>query len=276
MRSLLAATAILLATMVPAPTTAPTPAATAPIGPGLTGRHVLVAGPDRLIEVVGELATAHRVAILVPGADTTVADFDRGHGGVQRRSLAWQARRLHEAAGGNANGVAVIAWLGYDPPDGIGLDAARSTLARDGARDLVAFTRWLAVARPEATVTVIGHSYGSVVMAHAAAALPPAVTDLVAIGSPGMDVDTAADLGTTARVHAASAVGDWTTRLPDVRLFGLGHGAHPTRPDFGAEPFDVTGAVGHDGYFVPGAASLTSLAAIIAGPGERVHTVTAA
>src|SRR5689334_18052955 len=45
------------------------------------GRHFLFfdpAGDGKTAEVFGDLATASRIAILVPGVDTTLADFDRG------------------------------------------------------------------------------------------------------------------------------------------------------------------------------------------------------
>jgi pimeloyl-ACP methyl ester carboxylesterase len=123
----------------------------------------------------------------------------------------------------------------------------------------------LAIESPHATVTVIGHSYGAVVLGHAAPSLPATVTDLVAIGSPGMDVSRAADLGTHARVWAGSDASDWTLRLPDIRILGAGHGTNPTRPGFGALPLDVHDASGHDGYFVPGTVSLASLARVVDG-----------
>src|SRR4051812_37481224 len=97
----------------------------------------------RALEIVGDLTAARTVVVLVPGMDTTAANFDRGLGGVQRRAPAWQARQLYAettaaggattavggttaaggtttAAGGGAGGVAVVAWLGYRPPAGIG------------------------------------------------------------------------------------------------------------------------------------------------------------
>jgi hypothetical protein len=80
-----------------------------------------------------------------------------------------------------------------------------------------------------------------------------------------MDVGRAADLGTHARVWAGSDASDWTLRLPDLRILGAGHGTNPTRTRFGALPLDVHDAPGHDGYFVPGTASLASLARVVDG-----------
>jgi pimeloyl-ACP methyl ester carboxylesterase len=215
-----------------------------------------------VVETAGELATASHIAVLVPGAGTTPANFDTGLGGVLRRSPAWQARQLSAAAGG---GTAVVAWLGYAPPVGVDRAAIRSERAEAGADALVAFLDRLAAEYPHATVTLIGHSYGAVVLGHAAARLPADVTDLVVIGSPGMDVSRAADLHTRARVWAGSDPADWTLRLPDLRILGAGHGTNPTRAGFGALRLDVHDAAGHDGYFVPGTVALASLARVVDG-----------
>jgi len=245
-------------------------------GPRFTGRQILGYQPGahgRIIEAVGDLATAHRIAVLVPGSDTTLADFDDGLGHVQRRAPAWQARQLQHAAGPD---TAVIAWLGYTTPHGIGRDAIRSELAQSGATALVRFLDGLTADRPGATITVIGHSYGTLVLGHAAARMPDAVTDLIAIGSPGMDVRHADDLHTRARLWAGSDPTDWTLHLPDLRILGSGHDTNPTEARFGALPLDVAGAQGHDGYFVPGTASLANMAAIAAGTDSLAHLATTA
>jgi pimeloyl-ACP methyl ester carboxylesterase len=227
------------------------------------------AGDGRTAEVVGDLSTADRVVILVPGVGTRLADFDRGLGGVARRAPAVQARAVAAAARSVDPGarVAVVAWLGYDPPDGLGLAAVRAESAADGARELLRFVDAVAAARPTATIAVVGHSYGAVVVGLAAPRLDPRVTDMVAIGAPGMGVGDAGDLRTDARVWAAEAATDWIRRVPGVRLFGLGHGRHPADPAFGARPLPTDGVAGHDGYLVPGAASLTAIARIAASAG---------
>jgi pimeloyl-ACP methyl ester carboxylesterase len=215
--------------------------------------------PAAVLAVAGDLSTATRIAVLVPGADTTPDNFHSGLGGVLRRSPAWQARQLADAAG---PGTAVVAWLGYGTPRGIGRTAIRSERAVAAADALV---RYVSGLPPHATVVVVGHSYGSVVLTYAAPRLPAAVTDLVAIGSPGMDVGSVADLDTGARLWAGSAPDDWTRRIPPLRVFGAGHGRHPTDPRFGALPLDVHDAEGHDGYFEPGTVSLASIAGVLNG-----------
>jgi pimeloyl-ACP methyl ester carboxylesterase len=246
---------------------APTPAAPA-LPVDLTASRVLASdrqGDGRIVAVVGDLRTADHVAVIIPGVSTTLDNFHRGLGGVVRRSPYWQATQLHAAARAAGVDVAAIAWLGYDPPDGIGLAALRSDSAVAGAMALVRFVTELTGYRPTASITLIGHSYGSLVLAYAAARLPARVTDLVALGSPGMDVSHASRLRTHARLWIGSAGSDWTRWLPDLRILGLGHGTNPSRPWFGARRLDVGGAGGHDGYFMPGTASLRSLVAVVTG-----------
>jgi pimeloyl-ACP methyl ester carboxylesterase len=216
----------------------------------------------RAIEVVGDPVGARTIVVLVPGVDTTVDNFDRGLGGVERRAPAWQAHRLaDEIAGRGGTGVAVVAWLGYRTPHGVGLDAAREDLAVAGATALREFVSRL----PGERIVVVGHSYGSTVAGLAAPGLDKRVTDIVALGSPGMGVDSVKELHTGAHVWAGSAANDWTRRIPGVQIVGAGHGAHPYEPAFGAEPLPVGGVDGHDGYFVPGTQSLSALADIALG-----------
>lgn len=228
------------------------------------GRRLLYdpRGDGRIAEVVGDLAAARRIVVLVPGVDTTLANFHRGLGGVARRAPAWQAAQLYAQVRRLTPGaaVAVVAWLGYDPPEGLGRAAARRDRAAAGAVALERFVAGLAVQRPGASVVLVGHSYGALVVGLAAPRLDPAVTDLVALGAPGMGVRRAAHLRTSARVWAGRAPGDWTRWLPGVRVGGLGLGRAPTDPRFGARPLPASDVDGHDGYFEPGTRSLEALA----------------
>nr|MDT0659660.1 alpha/beta hydrolase [Micromonospora sp. DSM 115978] len=244
------------------------------------GRSFLVFDPrgdGRAVEVVGDLATADRIAVLVPGVANDLRAFDRGVGGIRHRAPAAQARALHRQLrdADPATGVAVIAWLGYDPPEGIGWAAASSERARSGAVELAGLVRRLAATRPAAAIALIGHSYGSLVVGLAAPGLPCQVTDLVALGGVGMGAADVPALGTPARVWAAQAADDWIRWLPPVRVFGLGHGARPADPGFGARP--LPGGTGHDGYLVPGGPTLPALARVVLGQpaagtdGEQRH-----
>jgi pimeloyl-ACP methyl ester carboxylesterase len=229
-------------------------------------------GDGRAVEVIGDPAAADRFVVLVPGVGARLADFDRGLGGVARRAPTVQARAVADAARDAAPHarVAVVAWLGYDPPEGLGLAAVRAERAERGAEALVGFVAALAAAWPAATVMVVGHSYGAVVVGLAAGRLDARVTDVVAIGAPGMGVGNAAELRTGARVWAGEAAGDWIRRVPGVRLLGLGHGRRPAGDGFGARRLPTAGVSGHDGYLVPGTASLAAVALIAVGRGAEV------
>jgi pimeloyl-ACP methyl ester carboxylesterase len=161
--------------------------------------------------------------------------------------------------------VAVIAWLGYDAPQGVGRSAAREELARAGATALDTFAGDLAIMRPNASVTLIGHSYGSVVTGLAAASLPSQVKDLVVVGSPGMGVSRAADLHTSAHIWAGQATQDWIDWVPAFQVWGAGHGTLPAAPGFGARVFGTNGVLDHDHYLAPGTQSLGNITSIVLG-----------
>ena len=111
-------------------------------------------------------------------------------------------------------------------------------------------------------VALLCHSYGSVVCGLAAPHLP--VTDIAVFGSPGMDASSVASLHTKARVWAGQESGDPIKYVPHIRLFGLGFGADPMSPGFGARIF-ATGTGGHSGYLDPGSVSLRNLTYIALG-----------
>lgn len=88
---------------------------------------------------------------------------------------------------------------------------------------------------PRAGTTLLCHSYGSVVCGEALRGLP--VNDVAAFGSPGMRAATVGALGTRANVWAARGSGDWIQLVPHVHVLGLGFGADPVSPGFGARVF---------------------------------------
>jgi pimeloyl-ACP methyl ester carboxylesterase len=201
----------------------------------------------------------------VPGAGNRAANFWRGVGGKSFRSPSVQAAALYEAArhhGAAADRFAVVAWLGYDTPDGLDTSAVREDLARAGALALTRFVAGLLAVRPRASIALLGHSYGSTVIGLAARRLPRQVTDIAAFGSPGMGVDDVTQLGGTARIWAGLSHRDPMRWVPGIRLLGLGHGAQPADPSFGARVFDTADVVDHDHYLAPGTRSLVSLSGI--------------
>ncbi|MFI7550043.1 alpha/beta hydrolase [Micromonospora sediminimaris] len=239
------------------------------------GRQFLAFDPHhdgRAVEVLGDLASADRIAVLVPGVGTRLADFDRGLGGVLRRAPAQQARDLRaalHAADPHAR-VAVLAWLGYDPPDGIAT-AATPLAARRGADQLGDHLRTLAGQLPAARITLVGHSYGALVVGLAAREAPPQVTDVVTLGGVGVGAEHADRFGPV-RMWAAEAPDDWIRWVPQLRLPGLGHGVRPGAPSFGARPLPVD-ATGHDGYLLPGGPTLTAIAAVVLHGTTQPHGV---
>ncbi|MFI0925410.1 alpha/beta hydrolase [Streptomyces sp. NPDC021012] len=207
-------------------------------------------GRGQVALVYGDLARAEHVAVIVPGSDV-----DADH----VKPLADMAGELRRATGGR---TAVVAWAGYTTPVGVGLDAATGRLAEAGAERLTRFTEGLA-AVGAAEPSLFCHSYGSVVCGLAAHRLK--AKDLVVFGSPGMRAENVSELGTSARVWAAKDPTDWIDRVPNVEFAGLGHGADPTDPAFGARRIPAGDAAGHGGYFAPGTSSLRAFARIAEG-----------
>src|SRR6266567_8267720 len=227
----------------------------------LRTRHVLFFNPNGqgvAAMVIGNLATANRVAILVPGSDTTLATFfSRGAAspGGGAEALAAEAHRLDPGTH-----LAIIAWLGYPAPAMLSPAVMTSGEAGQGARALRPLVT--ALAQHGDQVALLCHSYGSVVCGLAAPHLP--VTDIAVFGSPGMDAASVASLHTRARVWAGRESSDAIKYVPNIRLFGLGFGADPMSAGFGARIF-ATGDSGHSGYLEPGSVSLRNLTYIALG-----------
>lgn len=225
-------------------------------------------GKGRAAEVFGDLDQAARVSVVVPGVDTNLLTFERSKrvntAPVGMAKSLYKAERSTRSSDlpRNASGqprVAVIAWADYTAPAGIGVDAATAKRAEDGAVRLAQMVRALPQKSP---VALYCHSYGSVVCGVAARHLPPRVTDIAVAGSPGMRAERASQLDSEARVWAMRDGDDWIEDIPNLEFGGLGHGADPVAPEFGARLLSAEGAVGHTGYFEPGTESLNNFAEI--------------
>ncbi|MEV7557396.1 alpha/beta hydrolase [Streptomyces sp. NPDC089795] len=211
-------------------------------------------GRGRAVEVFGELESADRVAVLVPGSDTTLDTYERFRAGAA--SLQQRLRAEHPRS-------AVVAWLGYDTPGTVSTTVLSADRADEAAAELAPFLEWLSgISAPGARLSLLCHSYGSVVCARTATG--SAVGDVVLFGSPGTGAGSARELPTAARVWAGRGSDDWIGNVPHVRLGRFGFGTDPVDPAFGARAFDA-GAVGHSDYLKPGTASLDSMAAIVLG-----------
>lgn len=137
----------------------------------------------------GGAGAARVVMVLVPGVGTTFAD---------RAELDRDARRLWEELaveagriGADPDGVAVVSWLGYDPPDHLVAGLARDPARRGGE----ALAHELGRLRDGGAtrIVVVGHSYGGLVAARGSAAGMRA-DELVLLGAPGLGVSDVAAL----------------------------------------------------------------------------------
>jgi hypothetical protein len=220
----------------------------------------------RVVEVLGDLDTAKHVVILVPGMSNDLHNY--------RTSLRTKATALLDAMRAQTgDGVVVVAWLGYDTPDLGG--ASRSDVAEAAAPALVADVAAIRNSYPAVHVTVVAHSYGSVVLGQAMKQGLDAPTAVV-VGSPGMDGDDRDDLGSrNTTLWAAKSTSAITVhRMPffGVPLFGIRfgdpvalapvHGEDPSAKGFGARHFGVGDVAGHGEYFEPGTLSVQNIARI--------------
>jgi alpha/beta hydrolase family protein len=227
------------------------------------------AGDGRAVVAIGNPDAATNVVTYVPGAGSALSNIDKLLGRTDRLAAA-------------APGAAAVLWLGYDAPDGV--DAGAPGAAHRGAGALDSFEDGLRVTHdgPRGHLTVLGHSYGSLVVGTAAHEHHLDVDDMVFVGSPGVGVDQAGQLGLPAgHVWASTARNDpvQLTGLADRRpewfdsdpFEDLWYGTNPSRPEFGGRVFHSDPgswrhpAVAHDAYFDNGSASLDAIAAIVNG-----------
>ncbi|MEV5873575.1 alpha/beta hydrolase [Streptomyces sp. NPDC052101] len=232
-------------------------------------RHLLTfdgRGAGQATEVLGDLAHADHIAVLVPGSDTSLDTYPRFH----KAAAALYTDLVHRAPHGTT--VAVIAWLGYETPATVSTAVTTTTRADEAAPHLRTFIRSLRTATPpQAHISLLCHSYGTVVCGRAAPGLD--VDDIALVGSPGTGADSVAALHANARIWAARGGDDWIRHVPhtSAQLFGttIGFGADPVSRAFGARVFDAADS-DHSGYFTPGSASLANLARITLGETSEV------
>ncbi len=230
-------------------------------------------GQGRAAIAIGDPDRAANVAVTVPGTGHSVAE-------------GWlaaddSANLYNEMKSVSPQGSSVIAWMGYDAPDGFtDTRIASTSLAHVGAGLLVGDVTGLR-STSDAHFTVIGHSYGSTVVADAAYLHMPA-HDVVLIGSPGTDLaHSAADFHLPAGGHVfvGSASTDPITQLGKIPTVGvpghvatIGLGPDPAADGFGSIRFraEVPGFIpldDHSRYYQPGTESLRSIGLIASGQG---------
>ncbi|MFI6783576.1 alpha/beta hydrolase [Micromonospora sp. NPDC050276] len=240
------------------------------------------AGEGRAVVALGDPDHADRVLTYVPGM---TAGLDDAPGELGR------AARVLDRCAALAPGErsAAVLWLDYDAPDLL-TEAASAGQARDAGPALHRFQEGLRVSHdgPPARQTVLGHSYGSLVVGVAAREHGLAADALVFVGSPGVGASHAGELGVPpGEVWASSAPDDviraarsadelgrralWGA-APLAAVLGwpaqTGHelwfGHDPSDPGFGGRVFD-SGRGGHTGYWDPGNPALDGMARVVLG-----------
>jgi hypothetical protein len=246
--------------------------------------HLDLAGDGRAVVALGDPDRADNVLTQVPGM---TADLGSSGGDLGRaEQVAVRAAELGPAAA-----TSTVMWLDYDAPDFVD-EAAGAGRARVGAAALRHFQDGLRATHDGgARLTVLGHSYGSLVVGQAASDPGLAADGVIFVGSPGVGVDTAADLhvpaghvwSTTSRtdviqyvaVAPKSLLGDLVT-AGTVPVVGsaiafatpeddLWFGPNPSDPPFGARVFHSQPDAGHVGYWDRGRPALDAITAIALG-----------
>uniref|UniRef100_A0AAU2V4P1 Alpha/beta hydrolase family protein n=1 Tax=Streptomyces sp. NBC_00003 TaxID=2903608 RepID=A0AAU2V4P1_9ACTN len=181
-------------------------------------------GNGRAIVSYGNPDTSKNVSAYVPGLETGL-DKDFAKNDLKRaRDTA-----LDAASVDRGTTTASIVWLGYDAPQLTGsddilanFDVAQTADAKAGAPAYDTFMRGLTVTNENTDphLTAIGHSYGSRLVG-AAALEPggiPGVDDIILVGSPGVGVNKAEDLGVSgSHVFVGAAGNDPVTWAPSKK-----------------------------------------------------------
>ena len=173
------------------------------------------------------------------------------------------AVNLYEASAATA----VVLWKGYDnPADVLAATAGSIECTNDlatAAHDLTEFIASLSL-EPQQTLTVIAHSFGSIVPGAALADAGLVVPDLVVAGGPGVTVDDLASSTSSRRIpSAAQAPGD---AIAELGVFGAARAS----PKFGGTRMstkapDHPPVVAHSRYFEPGSEALENMADVVTG-----------
>ncbi len=220
-------------------------------------------GNGRAIVAVGNPDTATNVVTYVPGTsarlETISAEVSRADAMADVATVAAPSQS-----------TAVVAWDGYEAPQSILPDAARTRFA-DAAEPLLrSFQDGLRATHtgPVSRNTVLGHSYGSTVVGHTARDGALDADALVFAGSPGVGVGSVRGLhrppGT---VYSTTAAADPIEITHSVWLGSADNalGTDPSDPRFGAHVFLADPHGGHSDYWNRGNPSLSSFGLIATG-----------
>lgn len=189
------------------PRIAPTDPASGPI---TTTRVDTPRGP---VITIGEVEHADRIITVVSGVGSSSPD-------AIQKSATWAEKTVREAMT-RGEKVAVVAWHGYPAPPGV-IRGASPKVAKESAPDLRAYQQSLRERNPRAHLELIGYSYGSSVVGHAAQGDLQA--DSIELwGSPGTPPIK------NIPVQAHRTPGDLIRLAPEFLegLPGVSHGADP-------------------------------------------------
>jgi len=215
---------------------------------------------SRYAIIFGELDSSDHVAVFVPGVggDTNLRD----------NWLAW-ARTLDDAA----PSTTVILWKDYNDPADLTHAVIAEVVCDDradcGGRALSEFVDRLPL-REEQTLTVVAHSFGSIVLGAALADHQLRCTNVVVVGSPGMSVDDVRELHLERQQF-------YVERAPGDPVAGLGLlGVDPAATVFGGTWLATNrpGAVAvreHSEYFEPGSEALANIVDVVTGKLEATE-----
>ncbi len=231
--------------------------------------------PGRAAIGYGDLDAAANVAVLVPGMNSRVTNY-MGAISANAARVARLALDIEDNNPVKTGATATLAWIGYGAP--VGAEVATTAFAEAGAPRLASTLNGLQAAQgalgQDPHLTVLGHSYGSLVSGLAATGDVP-VDDLVLFGSPGAGVRTTEAFSVPAgHVYAGEARGDFVADLdafgPDpVRLPGV----TPFQTDGGFHPLadgDTLASAGHSEYYAEDSESLWNIAAVVTDRSEKV------
>ena len=209
--------------------------------------------------VFGDIEAAQHVAIIVPGV---------GDGSNLCDDWIPDAMNLFDAS----PATAVVLWKGYDNPVDVLAAAAGSIECNEdlvtAGRDLTSFVESLDL-DSEQSLTIVAHSFGSIVTGAALADCGLEVTDVVVAGSPGMTVDELRDL------HLQQSH-FFTEQAPGDAIAELGaFGAEPSSPTFGGTRMATNAeehphVSSHSSYFEPESEALENIADVVTGDYDRV------
>lgn len=202
--------------------------------------------PDlRLLEVTDK----HWAGMVGPPPEDTdnLVVFVPGVGSDGNDSIGGQIDRARTQAAA-MGGTGLI--YGYDAPDRL-LSGTSSGAAHTAGPQLREFLADVDQRYPNHHVTVVGYSYGSVVVGNAAnGGTPMRADDVLFVGSPGTGLDSVEEMnlrGDNPQVHAARRALDPVSGMAysNGGLFGV----NPAAPTFGAHPWPGTGMRDHSGFF---------------------------